>query len=112
MPAVVYMVRDLLFTSKIRETAKQLGLDAQSVRSVDELTAQAKDARVVILDLRLPEAIAALQSLTGTAVAKLGFVDHERADLMAEATRLGCTQVLAKGKFSSDLPRILAELPA
>ena len=108
---VVYLVRDLLFTSKIRETAEQLGVAVQGVRDPAELPAAARGARLVILDLRLAGALEALERLARdpdtSGVASVGFIDHERVDVMETAAALGCT-ALAKGKFSSDLPRLLA----
>ena len=110
MAAILYLVKDLLFTSKIRETARQLGLDTQAVRSAEELSAAAPRARVAILDLRLPDALQAVDRVSAAGIPSIGFVDHERVDLMDEATRRGCTKVLAKGKFSSDLGLLLKEL--
>jgi hypothetical protein len=106
MAAVVYLVSDLLFTSKIRETARQLGLDVQAVRTVDEVASATREARVFIVDLRRPDALAALDA-AGPAGARLGFVDHERLEVMEAARARGCV-ALAKGKFASDLPRLLS----
>jgi hypothetical protein len=105
MAAVVYLVNDLLFTSKIRETAAQLGLVCQAARSVDDI-AQAKDARVLIVDLRRPDAMPALEA-AAPGLKKIGFIDHERVDVMEAARARGCT-ALAKGKFSSELARLLS----
>ena len=104
------MVSDLLFTSKIRETALQLGLDVQVVRSATEVAGAIAHARVFIVDLRRPDALAALEAAAAVG-SKIGFVDHERVDIMDAARDRGCV-ALAKGKFSSDLPKLLANLPA
>jgi hypothetical protein len=112
MAAVVYLVTDLLFTSKIRETAHQLGLDVQVVRSAAEVaaaTAPAAHAKCLIVDLRRPDALAALAA-AAAGIVRVGFVDHERTDVIEAARALGCT-ALAKGKFSADLPRLLSSLP-
>ncbi len=106
MAAVVYLVNDLLFTSKIRETAQQLGLDVQAVRSATEVAAATADARVFIVDLRRPDALAALDT-AAAATAKIGFIDHERVDVIEAARARGCV-ALAKGKFSAELPRLLS----
>lgn len=102
-------MNDLLFTSKIRETAQQLGLDLQAVRTADDVAGATVGARVFIVDLRRPDALAALDAASPGA-AKIGFVDHERLDVMEAARTRGCV-ALAKGKFSSDLPKMLAALP-
>jgi hypothetical protein len=106
MAAVVYLVTDLLFTSKIRETARQLGLDVHAVRSADEVATATATARLFIVDLRRPDALAALEA-AALGATRIGFVDHERVDVMEAARARGCT-ALAKGKFSSDLPRLLS----
>ena len=98
-------MNDLLFTSKIRETATQLGLDVQAVRTAGDVAAATADARFLIVDLRRPDALAALEA-AAPAAKKIGFVDHERVDVMEAARARGCV-ALAKGKFSSDLPRLL-----
>jgi len=111
MERIVYLVQDLLFTSKIRETAKQLGLEPVLARDPPSLVAAAQGARLVILDLRLPAALDALDQLAAdpgaSKVPSVGFIDHERVDQMELARHKGCGTVLAKGKFSSELPALL-----
>jgi CheY-like chemotaxis protein len=114
VPDVVQFIQDMMFTSKVREVAKQAGVTVQSVRDPAALAAAARDARLVILDLRLPRALEALDALAADPatrdVAKVGFIDHERTDVMDAARAKGCTQVMAKGQFANALPRLLASL--
>ena len=116
MASIAYLCTDLLFTSKIRETAQALGHEAKLARDAAGLAAAAVGAALVIVDLRRPDAIAALEAVRaapGSALTPaVGFVDHERTDLMADARNAGCTQVLAKGKFSSDLRHLIADAAA
>jgi hypothetical protein len=111
MAEVVYFVRDLLFVSKIREAADQLGVAVAPARDLDGLEREAATARLVIVDLRLADAMPALERLARTAPTlpqtTVGFVDHERLDVMETARALGCTRVLAKGQFAAELPRLL-----
>ena len=111
MADVAYLVRDMLFTSKIREVAKQLGVTVAAAREPAEVARAAAGARLVLLDLRLDGALAALDALAAdpalAGVATVGFIDHERTDVMAEARARGCREVLTKGQFSKELPRIL-----
>jgi CheY-like chemotaxis protein len=112
MAEVVYLVQDLLFTSKIRETAHHLGVEVVGARSPEALALAARQARLVIIDLRLPTALEALDRLAGdpdaARVPSVGFVDHERTDVMADARARGCGRVLAKGEFASGLPALLS----
>lgn len=115
MADVVYLVQDMLFSSKIRETAKPLGLTCQGLRDPAALTvAAATGAKMVILDLRLPAAMEALNALAAdpaaAAVPSIGFIDHELTEVMDMARARGCGQVMAKGQFSTALPRLLSQL--
>jgi CheY-like chemotaxis protein len=112
MARVVYLCTDLLFTSKIRETAQGLGHQVSPARDAAALLQAAPGADLVIVDLRLPSALDALAKLRADAatadIPTVGFCDHERVELMAAAKDAGCDQVLPKGRFSSDLARLLA----
>jgi hypothetical protein len=115
MADVVYLVQDMLFTSKIREAAKAVGLSLQGAREPAALLAAAKGgARLVIVDLRLPSALDALAALGADPGAKgvpsVGFIDHEKTEVMDQARERGCGQVMAKGQFANALPRLFASL--
>lgn len=117
MADVVYLVNDMLFSSKIRETAKPLGVSVQGLRDPAALVAAASaGAKLVIVDLRLPAALDALAALGANAAAakvpSVGFIDHERTDVMDEARARGCGQVMAKGQFATALPRLFGPLAA
>ncbi len=111
MADVVYLVTDLVFSSKIRETAAQLGLTTARAHTVDALIDGARQARAAIVDLRLPGALEALGRLAaaGPTARRIGFVEHERTDVMEAARAAGCHEVLAKGAFSKRLPALLLE---
>jgi CheY-like chemotaxis protein len=110
---VLYVVRDLLFVSKIREAAEPLGVPLTGVRDVEGLSTLAHGARLVILDLTLPQSLRALEVLATTPatadVPTVGFVGHERTDVMETARALGCRQVMAKGEFAGKLPELLRD---
>jgi len=108
---LVYVVRDLLFVSRIREAAEPLGIPVEGVRDVETLPGAARAARLVVLDLALPQALRALELLAThpdtAAIPTAGFVGHERTDVMETAKALGCHQVMAKGEFATKLPGLL-----
>lgn len=114
MADVVQFIQDMLFTSKVREVARQVGVTVQTARDPAALAQAAREAKLVIVDLRLPRALEALEALaadpTARDVARVGFVEHERTDVMDAARALGCTQVMAKGQFANALPRLLSGL--
>jgi hypothetical protein len=117
MADVAYLIQDMLFSSKVRETAKPMGLTVQGARDVAGLLAAARGgARLIVVDLRLPVALDALDALAAdpalAALAKVGFIDHERTDVMDQARARGCTEVMAKGGFANGLPKLLTALTA
>lgn len=113
MAEIVHLIRDLLFVSKLREAAQAHRVEVQGTRSAEDCAAAARRARLVVLDLRLPEALRALELLAAdpvtATVRSVGFVDHERTDVMETARALGCGRVLAKGQLAAELPRLVAE---
>jgi len=115
MADVVYMISDMLFSSKLREAAKASGVTVQAQRDAAAwAAAAASDAKLAIVDLRMPTALAALDALAvAHAPANLrvvGFIDHERVEVMDQAHAKGCTDVMAKGQFANALPKLLAGL--
>jgi CheY-like chemotaxis protein len=109
---VVYLVRDLVFVAKLREAAERLGVPVERAADPEALHAAAREARLVIVDLRLPAALRALELLAADPVTaqvpSVGFVGHEELQVMEQATARGCRRVLAKGAFAAELPRLLA----
>jgi CheY-like chemotaxis protein len=114
MADVVTLIQDMLFSSKVREAAKATGVNVQSTRDVPALVAAARQAKLVLIDLRLPQALDALDALaadeTAKTVASVGFIDHEKIEVMDQARAKGCRQVMAKGQFATALPKLLASL--
>ena len=105
----------MLFSSKIRETAKLLGLTVQGLRDPAALaTAAAAGAKLVIVDLRLPMALAALDALAGdplaAAVPSVGFIDHERTDVMDAASARGMWSGHGQGAIRHRAAQLLTPL--
>jgi CheY-like chemotaxis protein len=113
---VVYMISDMLFSSKLREAAKASGVSVQAAREPQAWAAAAAGAKLAIVDLRMPTALAALDALAATpstsGLRTVGFIDHERTDVMEQARAKGCSDVMAKGQFANALPKLLAALSA
>ena len=81
-------VEDLLFRSKISETAAQLGVEALFPRSPKKL---------------LDEAL--------KSVPVVGFLSHVQKDLALAARESGCDRIMARSAFTKDLPEILSGAP-
>lgn len=116
MQEVVAAVEDLLFRSKISETAEQLGVAAtfpRNPRKLVEQTAQSPPD-LLILDLNSArfEPLTLLERLKSDEATKdipvVGFLSHVQKDLAVAAREFGCDRVMARSAFTRDLPKILA----
>lgn len=112
---VLVAVDDLLFSSKIRATAKQAGVELTFARSPAEIVATVRAARpaLVIFDLNSGKTdpiatIAALKADPALAgVPTIGFASHVHTDLIAAARQAGADQVLPRSAFAGNLAEIL-----
>ena len=113
---VVAAVEDLLFLSKISETANQLGVEAFFPRSPKKLVAeaQATPPNLLILDLNSTrfEPLMLLRQLKSDEALRnvpiVGFLSHVQKDLAVVARESGCDRVMARSAFTRDLPQILS----
>ena len=112
---VLAAVDDLLFSSKIRATAKQAGVDVIFARSPQEVIDQARAQKpsLIVFDLNSGKTepvatIAALKSDSAlSALRILGFASHVHAELIASARDAGADQVLPRSAFAANLAEIL-----
>ena len=114
---VVAAVEDLLFRSKISETARTLGVEALFPRSPKKLMTEVQSSPpdLLVLDLNSArfEPLQLLQDLksddTSKGVPVVGFLSHVQKDLAVAAREFGCDRVMARSAFTRDLPDILSE---
>lgn len=113
---VLAAVEDFLFRSKIRATAKQLGVEIAFAQIPGEILSKARELNpsLIILDLNgiktTPiQTIAALKSDPATSsIRVLGFVSHIDTAGIEAARHAGADEVLARGGFAANLAEILA----
>ncbi len=109
-------VEDLLFRSKIGETATQLGVEASFPRSPKKLedALRASPPDLLILDLNSSrfEPLGLLQSVKSEEATRdvetVGFLSHVQKDLAVAAKEAGCDRVMARSAFTKDLPKVLS----
>jgi DNA-binding NarL/FixJ family response regulator len=112
---ILVAVDDLLFSSKIRATAKQAGVAIAFARSPEEILAEARSSRptLAIFDLNSGKTdpigtITALKSdpeLAG--IHTIGFVSHVDTAVIQAARHAGADEVLARSTFAGNLAEIL-----
>jgi PleD family two-component response regulator len=113
---VLAAVEDLMFRSKISETASQLGIETSFPRSPEKLLDAVRESPpdLLVLDLNSArfEPLALLGSIkseeTSRDVSTLGFLSHVQKDLAVAAREAGCDRIVARSAFTRDLPKILA----
>jgi CheY-like chemotaxis protein len=113
---IVAAVEDLLFRSKISETANTLGVETLFPRSREKLVERVHESPpdLLVLDLnsarfeplQLLKQLKCDEALRGVPV--VGFLSHVQKDLAVAARESGCDRVMARSAFTKDLPEILA----
>jgi PleD family two-component response regulator len=113
---VLAAVEDLLFKSKISETASTLGIEASFPRNPKRLLEALHESPpdLLVLDLNSArfEPLSLLRSVRSeeatSDVPTVGFLSHVQKDLAVAAREAGCDRIVARSAFTRDLPQILA----
>jgi DNA-binding NarL/FixJ family response regulator len=114
---ILVAVDDLLFSSKIRTTAKQAGVELTFARTPTEIVEQSRalKPRLIIFDLNSAKAapidtVAALKRDPALAsIRTIGFVSHVHTDLINAARAAGIDDVMARSAFAGQLAEILLD---
>jgi CheY-like chemotaxis protein len=113
---ILAVVDDLMFMSKIRSAATELGLTLAFARSSEAALAEMrqKGPSLVIFDLNNPRTdpmgtLAAMKSDQALAsIPTVGYVSHVDADVVNAARTVGVDDVVARSTFSQRLREILS----
>src|ERR1700741_1703690 len=108
---ILAVLDDLMFTSKIKTTAGQLGVAVSFARSADAALGEMRKAApsLVILDLNNartnPLAIVAAmkQDPTLASIPTVGYASHVQTDVIDAARQAGVGEVLARSAFTQQL---------
>jgi len=115
MAQVLALVDDIFFGAKLRETAKQLGVELRIFSTPSALfDAHLKESPLlVIVDLNgqnAPlETIKRLCSATPRPRV-ISFLSHVQVELAEKARAAGCEVVMPRSRFTRDLATILMEV--
>jgi DNA-binding NarL/FixJ family response regulator len=112
---ILAAVDDLLFSSKIRTTAKQARVELVFARTPAEILDRSRALRpaLVIFDLNSAKAapIETVTAMKGDAelasIRTLGFVSHVHTNLIEAARQAGIDEVMARSSFVTRLADIL-----
>jgi PleD family two-component response regulator len=112
---ILAILDDLLFTSKIRSAAGQLGIPVSFARSREAALNDMRATRpaLVVLDLNNPRTdplgiVGAMQQDDQLRhIATVGYVSHVDTATIEAARQAGVGEVLARSAFTTKLPDIL-----
>ena len=112
---ILAVLDDLMFSSKIKTAANQLGVDLRFSRSVDGAldTMRKHETTMVIFDLNNerigPLAIVARmqEDPALAAIPTVGYASHVQTDVINAARQAGVGEVLARSAFVQQLAEIL-----
>ena len=112
--SVMVVVADLIFESKITATAGRLEVAVRIVRTPAEALDALSAARGVIVDMNLTTGDA-LKLLRDVKTARpelpvLAYLSHVQTELAEQTKEAGADEVLARSKFTEQLPEILRRL--
>jgi CheY-like chemotaxis protein len=108
---ILLLSDDLIFTSRISGTARDLGLAMRPVRGVEALLAAAREQRVacLLVDLAYPglaisELLARLRNDCAPPPRVVAYGAHVDTAALRRAREAGCDPVLPRSKFVEELP--------
>jgi PleD family two-component response regulator len=116
--AVVVVVSDVFFYTKIRDALLPQGYVLERVRTQEEVPAKANDHDPVVVILNMNDekldAFRALEQLRGDERLKLipilAFANHEEVETWRRAKELGVTKIVSRNEFSSRTRDLVQEV--
>ncbi len=115
-PLALLLSDDLMFTSRITGTARDLGLTVKVARSPEVLLSLARQQtpRCVLLDLANPglvltDFLRQLAEACNPLPRLVAYGSHVDTETLRAARAAGCDPVLPRSKFVEELPKMLQE---
>lgn len=112
---IVAVLDDLMFSSRIKTAANQLGVSVVFARSTESALAEMRKSppTLVILDLNNPRTnplgiVSAMKQDAALAeIPTVGYASHVQTDVINAARQAGVGEVLARSAFTQQLAEIL-----
>jgi len=114
---ILTVVDDLIFLSKIQQTAHQVGVPVEPVdpsKAVERITEFLVHSIILDLNHRSGTAVELARTIKTNPATRhvkvMGFLSHVQSDLAAAARAAGCDFVMPRSAFSQQLPQLLLQL--
>lgn len=114
---ILAVLDDLMFTSKIKTTASQLGVTVAFARSADAALAEMRKSSPVLVVFDLNNArinplaiVSAMKADAALAdIPTIGYASHVQVDVINAARQAGVDEVMARSAFTQNLAAILSK---
>lgn len=113
MAKITAIVNDLIFMTKIRNTAEYFGLSVAFVGSEGQVDHYLKDCELILIDLEndIVDSLSLIERLKNnpetSSIKLIGYMSHVNTPLRANAMAAGCDDVLSRFEFNSNVREIL-----
>jgi DNA-binding response OmpR family regulator len=107
---VLGCVRDLMFSTRIRDAARQHGHDCQIVTKAVDVAENLAGADLVVIDLMVPGggALEAVKAAAAAGVTVVAYGEHVQADVLQAGRDAGADEVLTRSEFTRRLAALLS----
>ncbi|MGH8989992.1 MAG: hypothetical protein ACRDZ7_00490 [Acidimicrobiia bacterium] len=102
-------IHELMFSTRLRDTATSLGHDCRMVRRAADVPAALPGTDLVIIDLMVAGggALEAVTAARAAGVVVVAYGEHVAVDVLQAARDAGADQVLKRSDFARALPSLL-----
>ena len=106
---VLGCIHELMFSTRLRDTAARLGHECDIVRRAAEVAGRLDGVDLVVVDLMVPGggALEAIEAARSAGVVVVAYGEHVAAEVLAAGRNAGADEVLTRSEFSRRLPALL-----
>jgi DNA-binding response OmpR family regulator len=107
---VLGCIRDLMFSTRVRDAARQHGHECQIVSRAADVPDHLAGADLVLIDLMVPGggALEAVAAAAAAGVPVVAYGEHVQADVLQAGRDAGADEVFTRSEFTRRLAALLA----
>jgi DNA-binding response OmpR family regulator len=108
---VLGCIRDLMFSTRVRDAARQHGHDCQIVTRAADVAGNLGGTDLVVIDLMVPGggALEAVSAAASAGVTVVAYGEHVQADVLQAGRDAGADEVLTRSEFTRRLGVLLED---
>jgi len=108
---VLACIRDLMFSTRVRDAARRHDHECQIVTKAGDVAANLAGADLVIVDLMVPGggALEAVTAASAAGVPVVAYGEHVQAEVLQAGRDAGADEVLTRSEFTRRLDVLLSE---